>query len=708
MKAKTILSVMMAAPLLACADAVRVYDVDDYVQRGLITHFDGIRNAGADAAHDSQASGWTNLVAGKPDVEFVGDPGSWADSGLGYCFNGTRSAYAMISSPGIALGNYATIQLALDAKPSENTGKYTGLFRSLDDISDKLTFWSGADGTTITLKDDDYSKGGSKHRLSLAGWEGQYLTAMLGDANSYIFQGTVPENALDRTAIAAVPAATYSFGGSIENGTENHRWFKGVYHSVRIYNVELTSDELQQNRIVDDARYRNEATKGKGNDDVNVVVASNVDGVEGAEECGKWYIPEGTHVFTAPASVFVGKKGYALAGYTVEEWNGSAWGDAVTNSGASYTASSSSAKVRLTWLWTEALRGTYDVDDYVQDNLFLHFDGIRNAGAAADHATEGTTWTNLVAGQPDATIKTGDGSELAGYWEANGFHLNPVDRTDLQEYVYLNSAVDIGKTFAIQLVTDIDLSEQGSDDSGINRYPSYFNTYDGSNATGMWTDKKSGNIDTLVGAFDSYGSKKRINIASWEGKYVTMMLSEDAGQAWFFQTAGDTLPAGSAFTATTSLGPKQYTWGGAMNASADKNKKIPVRGVYHAVRIYTNTLDAAQIQHNRKIDDLRFRGIGDVTVVNGAVGETGTVGASSVPDGVYNLESDSWTFTASNMKVDGKTYRPHLSVETWSGDAWVKSSKAWTGKYTLPRPLAARVRLTWTWGIPQGLIISFH
>ena len=702
MKAKTILSVMMAAPLLASADAVRVYDVDDYVQRGLITHFDGIRNAGEDEPHSFTTNIWTNLVSGKPDAEFVGETGSWADSGLGYYFNGTRSAYAMISSPGIALGNYATIQLALDATPLENGAKYTGFFRSLGDIEDYLTFWSGTDGATIVLKDDAYSQESGKHRPSLSGWEGQYVTVMLDDANSYIFQGAQPENALARTSIIAVPEAAYSFGGS----NADNRWFKGVYHSVRIYNVALSTDELQQNHIGDEARFRNEATKGKGNDDVNVVVASNVDGVEGAEECGKWYIPEGTHVFTAPASVMVGKKGYVLAGYTVEEWNGSAWGAAVTNSGASYEASSSE-KVRLTWLWTEALRGTYDVDDYVQDNLFLHFDGIRNAGAADGHATEGTTWKNLVAGQPNATITTGDGSDIVGYWESNGFHLNPVDRTDLQEYVYLNSDVDIGKTFAIQLVTDIDLSKQSVAKSGIERYPSYFNTYDGSNATGMWTNNKSSTSDTLVGAFDSYVSGNRIDLASWEGKYVTMMLSEDAGQAWFFQTAGDTLPAGETCTVTTSPGSKQYTWGGAMNAS-DTYKKIPVRGVYHAVRIYTNTLDAAQIQHNRKIDDLRFRGIGDITVVNGVVGETGTVGASSVPDGVYNLESDSWTFTASNMKVDGKTYRPHLSVETWSGDAWVKSSKAWTGKYTLSRPLAARVRLTWTWGIPQGLIISVH
>ncbi len=42
-------SVGAMLPLSAMADAVRVYDVDDYVQDGLVLHFDGIRNAGATA-----------------------------------------------------------------------------------------------------------------------------------------------------------------------------------------------------------------------------------------------------------------------------------------------------------------------------------------------------------------------------------------------------------------------------------------------------------------------------------------------------------------------------------------------------------------------------------------------------------------------------------------------------------------------------------
>ena len=52
-KAQIFFAFLVAAPLLASADAVRVYDVDDYVTDGLVGHFDAIRNAGEDEPHSS-------------------------------------------------------------------------------------------------------------------------------------------------------------------------------------------------------------------------------------------------------------------------------------------------------------------------------------------------------------------------------------------------------------------------------------------------------------------------------------------------------------------------------------------------------------------------------------------------------------------------------------------------------------------------------
>ena len=96
-------------PIAAMADAVRIYDVDDYVQDGLVGHFDGIRNAGATEAHNPTATTWKNLVPGQPDATFNTANGNWTDD----AFNFTGDVHATIDSPGIDVeGSNLSIQIA--------------------------------------------------------------------------------------------------------------------------------------------------------------------------------------------------------------------------------------------------------------------------------------------------------------------------------------------------------------------------------------------------------------------------------------------------------------------------------------------------------------------------------------------------------------------------------------------------------------------
>jgi len=190
-------------------------------------------------------------------------------------------------------------------------------------------------------------------------------------------------------------------------------------------------------------------------------------------------------------------------------------------------------------------------------------------------------------------------------------------------------------------------------------------------------------------------------VSSWNGMYVTTMLDAHNGRAYCFQT--DERPAsGAAISITKSPGAKRYTWSGA------PQKQPLVEAVYYSVRMYTNTLDNAQLQLNRKIDEARFRGNCDVTIVNGAIGETGTNGACSFPDGCYNLgDGESWTLTAESIVVDGRRYQPRLVVEEKVDGEWTPVRRIWTGSYTLDKAsLANPVRLTWTWQICEGFIIS--
>ena len=51
--------------------AYKAFDVGDYVQDGLLLHYDGIRNAGATAGHDPNATVWKNLGSGGAAYDYV-------------------------------------------------------------------------------------------------------------------------------------------------------------------------------------------------------------------------------------------------------------------------------------------------------------------------------------------------------------------------------------------------------------------------------------------------------------------------------------------------------------------------------------------------------------------------------------------------------------------------------------------------------------
>ena len=680
----------------------RVYDVDDYVQDGLVAHFDAIRNAGATVAHDNSATTWANLVDAANYADFTLRDGSasagWTDTAYQFTNNCMASTISAID-----LGTKFTVQIAVTGDGSEQTSGYHAWFN--DNPKNDYGFWTSDDGDTITGNFKKLANGNATIRPKIENWGGEYVTWMLDGANSlcYTFETDTIPDGMNLTVVSTYPAARkYCWGGELNGGTTLQALLTADYHNVRMYNRPLTEDEIKHNRVVDEARYRNDATKGL----LPNVIVVGADGTSANEK----YVADGSLTFTAPETVVNRKGAFRRYGNVVETWDGAAWGGAVTNLSGSceITVASGDAAKRITWLWTDILR-SYDVDDYVQDGLVAHFDGIRNAGASAAHATSGTKWTNLgsYGSAYDAALESWDRSNpVNGEWTATGYDFNT---TDTNTFAAIGKAINLGTNFTIQLATTFDSDEQATGNDPY-RYPSYFNTYDGSNANGMWTDNQKGLSKLLYGSFDNYleanfsgGSSKRLVISNWEGQYVTMML-EQTGQAMFFQD--DELPVGSACSITKVPGAKRYTWSGA-----PKNKnKTPVRGVYHSVRMYTNTLDNAQLQLNRKIDEARFRGNCDVTIVNGAIGETGTNGACSFPDGCYNLgDGESWTLTAKSVVVDGCRYQPRLVVEEKVDGEWTQVASIWTESYTLNQAsLTNPVRLTWTWEKRIGLTVSFY
>ena len=703
-KMKKLLTMISAAavatgamvPTAAWADKVRVYDVDDYVQDGLVAHFDGIRNEGATAAHSSTTRTWKNLI-NENNATFSSDSyGSWTEDGLGFQFEGVgKNCYAQLQS-GLTFGSEFTVQIAVDVDTSKQSmGKdvYPAYFHGGSYDFGIYSNNKSSKSSEIILK-SGYTE---SKRPSISAWSGKYATAEVFDGKAYLTDSTDSLGTGGTTShdIVKNNSVRYCWGGSPLNAK---RALVGIYYNVRIYERALSLDDLAKNRLVDESRFRNETTKGLL---PNVIVVS-ADGTGANEK----YFVSGSETFSAPETVVTRKGAVRRYGYVLETQDGADWGSAFTNLSGSCEIAADSAVRRITWLWTDIMR-SYDVDDYVQDGLVLHFDGIRNAGATLAHATSGTKWANLGSSGSayDATLESWNSNPVNGEWTATGYHFNI---TDTNTFAAIDTAIDLGTNWTIQLAMTVDIAKQRKANSGVARYPSYLNTYEHNDVNGVWTDNQNRLSSTIVGNFNKHKSTSgnvRPTISNWEGEYVTTMLDGKNGKAYCFQTGS--LPAsGTSISSIISAGAQRYTWSGAPNGT----KQPLVDAIYYSVRMYTNTLDAAQIALNRKIDEARFRGNCDVTVVNGAIGETGTNGESSFPDGCYNLgEGESWTLTAESIVVDGRRYQPRLTVEEKVDGEWTPVRRIWTESYTLNQAsLTNPVRLMWTWEKPKGLIIMFR
>ena len=328
------------------------FEVDDYVQTGLIAHYDGIRNAGAGVDHDSTARTWANLVSGGPDATFVGDGGEWNAAGNGFVFDGS-TVRAEMDSPGVDMNHVnSTVQIACDVdytQQSSGGGWYPGIFVRTDQDYGIFYNNTGSKSNVLNYKPWPYSNNDGGQRPSISPWGGKYVTAAFDGYKQYLVEGTLLGEGKTRSSYSAQGAKRFAWGGNPQGTT---RYVKGTYHSVRIYNVTLSDDELYWNRIVDEARFRDGSFSSIGGCDI--VIASNTHGRDGVEPCGN-YIVNGSHTFSASSQMVNGRL-WELNGYTLEKWDydTGSWAF-VTNSEATafaYTNSVLNGRMRLTWLWT--------------------------------------------------------------------------------------------------------------------------------------------------------------------------------------------------------------------------------------------------------------------------------------------------------------------------------------------------------------------
>ncbi len=694
------------------------FDVGDYVQDGLLLNFDGIRNAGATADHDSSASTWANLgtlgsaanatkTALSSSIPSGAVAGSWGDDG--YQFGGLE--YFALGGT-VDLGSKFTVQIVQEYDDADQLVSWPIFFGATSaDQDDFGIYCNRANSGTETnplfkLKTKTTHDSGSALVSS-------YLNAIYdGDTPQVSINSAVLPQWQKSNASGALPAWSYAIGTA--GNTDSYRkprTLVGKVSSVRAYNRILTDAELQLNRLVDDARFF-------GKIDVNVVVASNGSGLSGAEE-GE-YMVNGNHIFTAPASVARSDGTvWEPAGYKLEQWNDNgSWTLLGEYDGASYayTNCAALAKVRLTWNWkmTSGIK-KIDVDDYVQGGLLLNFDGIRNVGATANHDSSATTWANL--GSLGSAVDATNAVLSSTYWHANSSAGSWTDKGyffKCRDFFALKDEVELSDAATSQVVMDFDSAAATTfyTSSGI-RWPCFYGTIDTANHFIAYVNiegDKGDNVYTYVHGDSTYRNQAN----KWDGRYINRVFDSRTSQSdKLYVSIGSSWSTGTkAVPFGSEIGSHLLAIGTGSSASESDWYSHIGYGTVHAVRQYDRVLSESEMQHNKEIDEARFFGriaaISETDVVLARCESAG--GAVTLDDdGAYILRgSGSKTFSApETVEVDGRTYTCSgycLETQNATSGLWETTSSSSDREVTLSCTTdAANRRLTWLWTLTKGL-----
>lgn len=732
---KLLVPACMAALIAASADAgvkywdnsnFKSFDVGDYVQDGLVVNYDGIRNAGPNADHDSNAMTWvncanpgtydmmrysTNGTWGVTNIAVVSGwnndaaRGSWTDKG--FVFN-KDACFHQPSS--FAIPKTYTIQSLVDAKTGEQTGDKNQIGYIMCPYS--ANNWAYC---SYGLRSSGYNYGGGNvnHTFYLVSGSIGKRPAVRGSSAIRFSYMTAIQNSNDAVIFSDTEApwsATYSdtsYGHAYDSSKQGTAYnypdgfcigghyprtdemFKGTIKNYRFYNRCLSDAEVLWNRVVDEARYF-----GRGRE-ITVIPVTNV--VESFTIAGvrdyHYAIDAEGQTFTAPSSKTVNGKRHVLSGYALETWSGSAWSAPVAHDGEfSYTATDPTALVRITWQYAEATGEgklkTYDVDDYVA-GAAVHFDGIRNAGAAADHDPNATTWVNLgTAGAVIDMSRTKYGYGDLGGWDGDGYWF-----TDTPKFTSPSGAISWPATYSVQVLLDANTADQQRNDTAMYIYSVSWNRL----AMAIYGKRGELSLQTQKEGSQPYG----VPLGGTSFQYVNGFVDSNAKKSAIFSST--TIPeSGSNVknyeTMDTAVGSAGIGVGGfGGDASQDLVGKIK------SLRFYFNkVLTEEELAQNRKVDEYRF--FGRYVVTNVLVQSTYSYLQGNEKTGPYEVEG-SYTFTAPETVTapNGITYAcAGYTVETQDGIGWANATD-YTGTSYLYNTSAGTVCLTWKWKATRGL-----
>lgn len=664
---------------------------DEYVTDGLILHIDGIRNVGADKPHDSSSSQWLDLVKGNVASFQHDEPDAsrWLDDG--YYFGGRSFAQFFNAIPNLT--NMVTVQVVCDTttnalhklKTSANPNVlWPNLVSSAD--NDQLNIYYDMNGATrgrLTFKNANGGNVNLANNADKDAWEGRYATAIRNGTKNYILQTTNIADAVSINAASAnIALGTMRVGSAgAALTTRNQRWFLGTIKAVRIYDRVLSDAELAQNRVIDEARFFGGPLPTE-----NVVVASSVRGIDGNEPEGTYALPAGGHTFSAPASVTVGEDSYACTGYTLETWNGSAWGAPASSASLSCPLSDTTAKYRLAWQWAHTAGPGFDAafNDYVTDGLVLHLDGIRNAGLQPAHDSGATQWADLSNKGGAARFVNDD--DKSG-WKDDGYFFGG------KSYGIMNGTRTLDGPFTVQTVLDFDRLASLRIHTF---YPMLIGTTEPDDKLSVYCAQEN-TTDSQVRA-KVLGNTAGFNLPNWAGDYMSMVF-DDSQIALF---PDETPPAWNAFSSIP--GTRTLTFASSNGSDNNPWNKRMLTGTIKSERVYDRALSDAELAQNRAVDEVRFFGrapsaaAGDLVIRSNMEGLSG-----DQPNGAYRPAAG-YTFTApAEAVVNGTRYTcSGYTLETWDSSDWGSSVSYESCSYAADVSSASK-RLTWNWRVASRI-----
>ena len=723
------------------------HDIGDYVQDGLVLHFDGIRNVGADAPHDDAAVVWKNIAPGGGyDLLAYHYTGSgraygFADADTnsywtadGFHFSGAHPVCDFFFHAGtITVPATYTMQILVDANTidQKNGGTVTypvcfnpwnlstvGIRRKEDDANNTHSFYLAAD---VMLGDIGSQRPRDSNLFCL-----DYGTAILdvietenGEVGgATFFTGTTIEskdklyrptmwaaNGWQTGVVAkATSSSGFAFGGMVGGQSGNGaQAFNGKIKSFRLYDRPLTEAQLSQNRIVDEARFFG------GPSVTNVEVATTFSFLQGAEDAGAYGV-RGAYTFTCPeTSATVRGVEYALDGYTIETldatygWN-SATATAYTGNSYTYTEGESPEKVRLTWRW-KPVRGIrtasdYTVEDCVANGLDLHYDGICNVGKDSPHDGLTRVWRNL-ARSGDHDLKYGAGTIS---WNSDGHAFNGSTYFTAPVFTF-----PFRDTF--QSLLDADPTSQPASD-GIAYW--FFPSGNIVANNDAWQRVGALSVRTSWKGVEYAGhghqaDKRPHNLYDAAGK----RYASDVPVTWVNAAKDETrifvTPAATNVYGTTqNSGAMQYTAVANAGPSAvpfyigGPSSGQRLRGTVKNFRHYDRVLTDAEFQRNRQVDSARFFGV--LATTNLVVEADGF--EASPAAGEYFVEG---SYDFSVAAVEGGATPTGYKLQDWD-----EANAVWTNTryfegtsctFAVADATAAKTKLSWCETKPFMLIV---